>query len=225
MADFITKDSSFKETSKEINRLKREIRLAEIKGRNRVVKLLTGRLKVAISAHKWRVAEKDEYSAYSYNPDDVYYEICFSRVPEIDASAGKKASGGLLNVGSILKLKSKMAASKAAGHSLPLKPMKSKKTALSRRPKEIRNYNDLVYFGERWDVSTLKFENCSIVFSYDHLRVISYVGMDHVFNAIKELGIPLDLSHHIKDLEKMERELELKRALIKDLSHRILFPV
>lgn len=42
---------------------------------------------------------------------------------------------------------------------------------------------------------------------------------------MKELEIPLDLSHHIQNLEKSEKELELKKSLIKELSDKILFTI
>lgn len=222
MSDFISKDSSFAEISKQIKRLRKDLRSAEKKASDRVTKLLAERLKVAISAHKWKILNRDEYSHYSYNPDETYYEICLSRVPTDETTVGT-ASGGLMTSSALAARIAHVKATRAAGKAVKLK--RPKKKISTYRPKEVKNYSDLVHFGERWDISQVKKGKCFVNFGYDNLRIISYLGMEEVFQTMKDLEIPLDLSYHVQDLEKSERELELKRALVKDLSSKMLFPV
>lgn len=222
MRDFISKDSSFAEISKQIKKLRKDLRSAEKKASDRVTKLLSERLKVAISAHKWKILNRDEYPNYSYNPDEAYYEICLSRV-----STGKKtvgtSSGGLMNPSALAARITHVKATRAAGNGVKMKSPKRKVTSYS--PKEVKNYDDLIHFGERWDIFQVKRGKCLVKFRYDNLRITSYLGMEEVFLTMKELGIPLDLSHHVQDLEKSERELDLKRSLVKDLYSKMLFPV
>ena len=209
MKDFISKDPSFAEISKQVERLKKDLRSAEKKATDRVTKLLADRLKIAISAHKWKILNREEYSQYSHSPEEVYYELSLSTVSEQSERPPTYSA--------------------ASNGSTPSKALKAsnlrRRKAIRFSPKEIKNYNDLIHFGESWDISQIKKGKCLIIFSFDYLRIVSYVGMEEVFQTIKDLEITLDLSHHIQDLEKSERELDFKRALTKDLSAKILFAV
>lgn len=228
MSNFITKDPYFKTTYREISGLEKKIRRAREKSVDRATKLLAGKLKKAISTQKWRIASKEEYSSYLYNKSDVYYDICLFRIPAEKAVSPKRSkSNNCLTYSPKL---SQINANSGAAMSIPSKypasyiptPAKSLKT-IPRLPKDVESYEDLMYFAERYDTSDMKFGKCKVIISYDQIRIVSFTGMDDIFDTIRELEIPLDLSHHIKDLEKMEHELKLKRSIIKDLSSKIFF--
>jgi hypothetical protein len=199
MRNFITKDLSVRDGIKQISKLHRDIRAAEKKNKIRIAKLLGGRVKTAVSSHKWRISPKfDSDSDYSRS-GSIPYQICLSIVdPE-------KETKNIVYAAKHSALKAKGARN---GHRL-----------------EVKTFNDLVYFGDLWDISEIQFEKSLIVFNYNSLRIISELGMDEVFNTIKKLNISLDLSHYIRDIENSERELNLKKSLVKDLSGSILFQV
>lgn len=199
MRNFITKDLSVRDGIKQISKLHRDIRAAQKKNKTRIAKLLGERVKTAVSSHKWRISPKfDSDSDYSRS-SSIPYQICLSIVdPE-------KETKNIVYAAKHSALKAKSARN---GHRL-----------------EVKTFNDLVYFGDLWDISEIQFEKSLIVFNYNSLRIISELGMDEVFNTIKKLNISLDLSHYIRDIENSERELNLKKSLVKDLSGSILFQV
>ena len=59
-------------------------------------------------------------------------------------------------------------------------------------PKEVKNYDDLIHFANLWDISQIKKEGCFINFSFEYIKINSYVGIEEVFQIIKDLEIPLD---------------------------------
>lgn len=220
MRDFIYKDPSFAEISKQIKKMRMELRSAEKKASNRVAKLLSERFKFAISTSKWRILSKEEcYQRHPYS-EGVLYEICLLRV-----NTEKPAVVNPGNPGRLLTPTAFPNSIASANAARAFSKRQKKGKIISHIPKEIKSYNDLAFFGERWDISQIKRGKCIINFRIDSLRISSYVGMEEVFQIMKDLEIPLDLSYHIQDLENSERELELKRALVKDLSSKMLFPV
>ena len=219
MRDFISKDPSFAEITKKITKMRKELKSAEKKAADRVTKLLADRLKVAISAHKWRIINRNEYSKYSRSVKDIRYEICLGRVSveEPNKASSKLAAPAPYpnGVGAV-----KVATSKA----LRKNPGKLRMGNFAKiNPKEVKNYDDLIHFANLWDISQIKKGGCFINFSFEHIKINSYVGIEEVFQIIKDLEIPLDLSHHIRNLEESEKELELKKSLTKELSAKMLF--
>jgi len=221
MRDFIYKDPSFSEISKKIKKMQKELRSAEKKSADRITKLLADRLKIAISAHKWKILDREEYAQYSSSAKDSCYEICLSRV-----SVKNHNKTSFSKLASPVRFPNRIGAANVAKASRALgkKPLKAKNFANS-NPKEVKDYDDFIHFAERWDISQIKRGECFVNFSYENIKITSYIGIEQVFQTIKDLEIPLDLSHHIQNLEKSERELELKRALIKELSAKMLFTV
>lgn len=200
MRNFITKDMSVKDGIKQISKLHRDIRAAEKKNKNRIAKLLGERIKTAVSSHKWRISPKFDLDSDYYGPSSIPYQICLSIV-----DCEKELHPNIAY---------------AAKHST-FKARSAKKIYRV----EVKTFKDLVYFGDLWDICEIRFEKSLIVFNYNSLRIISEFGMDEVFDTIKKLNISLDLSHYILDIENSERELNLKKSLVKDLSGRILFPI
>lgn len=223
MRDFISKDPSFTEISKKITKMRKELRSAEKKAADRVAKLLADRLKIAISAHKWKILNREEYSQYCHSEKDLCYEICLSRVSV--EKPNRNSLSTLVTPAPYLNRIGTAQTAKASG-GLGKKSAKLKMGNFAKiNPKEVKNYDDLIHFAERWDISQIKKGKCFINFSFEKIKITSYFGIEEVFQIIKDLEIPLDLSHHIQNLEKSEKELELKKALIKELSAKMLFTV
>jgi hypothetical protein len=200
MRNFITKDPSVRDGIRQISKLKKDIRAAEKKNKIRITKLLAERVKTAVSSHKWRISPEFGLDSNYSRASSIPYQIHLSVVdPQKEAK----------NI------------AYAAKHSGSLMPKSPK--IIHRL--EVKTFNDLVYFGDMWEICEIRFEKSLIVFNYDSLRIISELGMDEVFNTIKKLNISLDLSHYIRDIENSERELTLKKSLVKDLSGSILFQV
>lgn len=149
MRDFISKDPSFAEISKKITKMRKELQSAEKKAADRVTKLLADRLKVAISAHKWKIINRDEYSRYSRSEKDIRYEICLGRV-SVEEPKGffKLATPSLYPNG--------IHASKVAKASRTLGNKSGKLKVGNLNLKEVKNYDDLIHFAERWDISQIK---------------------------------------------------------------------
>ena len=221
MRDFISKDPSFVGLSKQIKKIQKELQSTQKKADNRVIKLLAERLKIAVSAHKWKIVNREEYSQYNNPAGDGYYEIYLSRVP-VEKSTGTPSFGSPPSAAFPSKTVSVAIGSRALNNKTF---RKKKRKATFHNPKEIKSYDDLIYFGERWDISHLKRGKCLIGLRFDYLIISSHFGMEEVFQAIKELEVTLDFSHHIQDIEKSEKELELKKSLSKHLSSKMLFAV
>jgi len=200
MSNFITKDPSVRDGIKQISKLKKDIRAAEKKTKIRITKLLAERVKTAVSSHKWRISPEFGLDSNYSRASSIPYQIHLSIVdPQKEA-------------------KNIAYAAKHSGRPMPKSPKIIHKL-------EVKTFNDLAYFGDMWEICEIRFEKSLIVFNYDSLRIISELGMDEVYNTIKKLNISLDLSHYIRDIENSERELNLKKSLVKDLSGSILFQV
>lgn len=200
MRNSITKNMSVKDGIKQINKLHRDIRAAEKKNKIRVAKLLREKIKTAVSSHKWRISPNFGLDSDHSGPSCIPYQIFLCIVDsdkELHRNITYAAKHSTFKVGSAKKI----------------------------YKVEVETFEDLLYFGNLWDIREIRFEKSLIVFNYNSLRITSEFGMDEVFDTIKKLNISLDLSQYILDIENSERELNLKKSLVKDLSGRILFPI
>jgi len=208
---FIDKDPLVKELLRESLLLSKKERLLQRKLMKKVEKLISGRITTAIAAHTW-VTFDDFYSDRS--PEDFRYSLFF-KVYDEEKDYGQIALPGLNG-------------HKRRPSGIPTKASAYKKSMMPRLFKvnpEIKNWRDLSRVCDHWDIHLIKWNGVFLSVGERSLRVISNDGLDAVFSAVKELGIPLNMKSTLSEVEELEAYLDRKKKLMSELSSRMLFSV
>jgi hypothetical protein len=202
MGDFLKNDSKISKLIKEDISANKRSREVHLRLRCKVHDKLVSQLKEALAAHKWCFFTEFEFSHVCATRESGSYEISFNRMVE-----------------------------KVEDKTIPTsmktsKPKLHPKEFLNKNPpKFIKNYDDLIFYCDKYDLYHLKVEKCVVKLRDNSICFCSTEGGEAVFSLIKSLKLRVDFSETAMYIERLERDLALKKAFFEEVSSSILFDI
>ena len=199
MSDIISSSKGLRELMKESESLIKSSKSVKKKIDSKIEKILASNFKNAISSNKWYIIGND------LDRHDTF----------------KSKSKAFISYYNVKLGVDRDSATNSAPTKKSLKGMKY----TDKVPKTIKSYEDLISLTEVFMVYSFTVKEIAVFLYSDYMSIACESGFDEIWAFLKSVEIRMDLSHNLRDIERIEADLEARKNLINSMSKQLLFSI